>query len=94
MISFFSAASRFYADEKRKAMLDKALNSLLQDMHAKEDPLYLEIFSSLKDEKANPKKYNVGYATRRLLNNGFIEFFRGYGEERLADCWSIAASEL
>lgn len=38
------------------------------------DPLELKKFAEIRGVKADPKLYNVGYATRKLLTSGFIEF--------------------
>jgi hypothetical protein len=54
------------------------------------DPLGLIVFNQLRTG-VSPRKINVGVATRRLLTNGFKEFFRDAGDTPLADCWTLAA---
>jgi hypothetical protein len=53
------------------------------------DPLGLVSYESFRSE-INPKKSNVGTATRKLLVNGFKEFFRDEGETPFAQCWEQA----
>jgi len=55
------------------------------------DPLALKTLSQIR-VGINPKKENVGFATRRLLTNGFKEFFREEGRLNLADCWRLATA--
>jgi hypothetical protein len=92
MVSFFAALSQFATNESRKARVQTALHSLHRTLEAASqgsDPLGLDTFNRLR-AGISPRKVNVGVATRRLLTNGFKEFFRDAGETSLADCWTLA----
>jgi len=65
------------------------LKNNLQKSSSSKDPFDLIIFSEIR-QGFNPKKINVGFATRRLLTNGFKEFFREEGEIDFADCWKMS----
>lgn len=90
MNSFFAALSAFGSiNEKRKERIEISLNSLIEKIKASdedEDPLGLEKFNDIKSG-LNPKKDNVGFATRKLLVVAFKEFFREEGEKTLEACW-------
>lgn len=74
----------------RKDRVDLALDKLKQDFENKEpDPLGLVAYERYRSE-INPKKSNVGNATRKLLLNGFKEYFRDEGETPFANCWEQA----
>lgn len=92
MASFFAAVAQFGNTDQRRRRAGEALEALgriLQDASKASDPLGLEEFAKLRSG-FNPRKVNVGVATRRLLTNGFKEFFREGGDVPLADCWTIA----
>ena len=91
MSSFFAALSDFGSiSEGRKERIDVALEKLLSVMRDSQegigDPLGLEKFTDIK-AALDPKKDNVGYATRKLLMSGFKEFFREEGDKTLEACW-------
>lgn len=93
MAAFFAAVAQFGKGEQRKRRVNEALNALaltLENAPEASDPLGLEDFAKLRSG-FNPRKINVGLATRRLLTNGFKEFFREGGEVPLAGCWTLAA---
>lgn len=90
--SFFSAIRQYGADEKRKDRVDSAISKLydlLSISGSNSDPLDLVIYSKIR-QSFNPKKINIGFATRRLLNNGFKEFFREEGEISFSECWKMS----
>lgn len=95
MNSFFAALADFGSiSNARQARIDIALKKLLEEIKRSnqgDDPLALESFNEIKSG-LNPKKDNVGFATRKLLFNGFKEFFREEGEKSLGSCW-IAEAE-
>lgn len=87
--SFFAAISQFATDEKRKERINIALKAFLEKLTAAEnhtDFLALNVLSDIR-EGISPKKYNVGVETRKILTNGFKEFFREEGESTFEDCW-------
>lgn len=73
--------------------MELALNKLqtvLQSANPGDDPLGMDNFVRMRSE-INPRKINVGLATRRLITNGFKEYFRDAGDTSLAECWTLAA---
>jgi len=91
--SFFAAISDFGTNEKRLERIDKsliALKILLERSKKGSDPLGLKNYEDIRDG-LNPKKQNIGYSTRKLLMNGFKEFFREEGEAEFNDCWIAGA---
>lgn len=93
MIAFFAAVTQFAKSDQRQRRLLEAMERLaksLEDAPDGSDPLGLEAFSKIRSGFI-PRKVNVGVATRRLLTNGFKEFFREGGDVALADCWTLAA---
>lgn len=93
MISFFAALAQFGTGEQRRKRVGDALERLgatLRDAPAGSDPLGLATFNNLRAGFI-PRRVNVGVATRRLLTNGFKEYFRETGEVALSECWTLAA---
>ncbi len=92
-VSYFAAIAQFGKVDERRERIDKALGVLkahLDDASVGDDPLSLEEFERLK-AGANPRKSNVGVATRRLITNGFKEYFRESGALSFAECWELGA---
>lgn len=93
MVSFFAAHAQYATNEAKRRRIDDALVRLgaeLAGATVGADPLGLIVFNQLRTG-VSPRKINVGVATRRLLTNGFKEFFRDAGDTPLADCWTLAA---
>ncbi|MFG1236822.1 hypothetical protein V5F63_06400 [Xanthobacter autotrophicus DSM 597] len=93
IMAFFAAISQFSTSDVKSLRVDAAIDSLLGSLRAaveSDDPLGLEIFEKLRSGN-NPRRVNVGMATRKLLTNGFKEFFRESGEMSLCECWKLAA---
>ncbi len=91
--SFFAALSDFGTNEQRKTRIDSALRELLASLNQAQpgqDPLGLETLDQLI-KGLNPRKVNIGSATRRLYFTAFKEFFREEGEKGMKDCWLAAA---
>lgn len=97
-ISFFAAVAQFTASDVlqnstlKTERLDTALSALLLQLRATQpgdDPLGLDIFDKIRIGQ-NPRKVNVGAATRKLLANGFKEYFRDAGDTPLAQMWQMA----
>lgn len=91
--SFFSAVAQFKDDSVFVRRVDKATQSLLTSLKKAKsgsDPLALRTLSEIR-KGINPKKVNVGFETRRILNNGFKEFFREEGAISFSDAWKRAA---
>lgn len=93
MNAFFAAVSDFGSNEQRKGRIDlaiSALSNLLSNAESGSDPLGLEVLQKIIDGLP-VRKVNVGFATRKLLNNGFKEFFRDEGERPIAEIWEREA---
>ena len=93
MMTFFAAITQFANSDAKRDRVDHAIANLIASARSsgeKEDPLGLEVFEKLRAGN-NPRRINVGLATRRLLTNGFKEFFRDSGETALSDCWPLGA---
>lgn len=93
MISFFAALAQFGTGEQRRKRVGAALERLATTLTAASDgtdPLGLVTFNSLRAGFI-PRRVNVGVATRRLLTNGFKEYFREAGEVALSECWTLGA---
>lgn len=94
MNAFFAALSDFGSiNEKRKERIDVALNALQELLESSEegdDPLGLDEYDKVKTG-IDPKRDNVGFATRKLLMSTFKEFFREEGEKTIAECWALEA---
>ena len=94
MNSFFAALGTYYED--RLDRVNKALDNmekLIQQAELGTDPLNLEDLHEIQ-AKINPRKINVGLATRRLLTTAFKEYFRDEGLTPFTECWQMAASLL
>ncbi len=86
--SFFAAIGKLH--ESRAERVQSAIGVLktqLTDGNSGEDVLRLEDYKKIRQEVADPKVYNVGYATRLLLVNSFSEYFRDEGLTSLYNCW-------
>ena len=93
MMGFFAAIALFGTSDSKTARIDEAIGALIKQSAGSgegSDPLGLEVFEKIRAGN-NPRRINVGLATRRLLQNGFKEFFRESGETPLESCWTIAA---
>jgi len=90
---FFAAIGKFASDEKRIERIDGALQKLLEKMIARTDPdpFSLTEFRQIRNG-IDAKKVNVGFGTRKLIMDGFREFFIEEGETSFADCWKSSAS--
>ena len=91
--SFFAANSQYAVSELQKTRSDKALDHLLSTLAASsqgDDPLGLRRLLEIQ-QGFNPRKVNIGSATRKLLMNGFKELMRNEGETPMEDCWTFAA---
>jgi len=86
--SFFSSVGKLH--ESKADRIKKAIDSLIRKLKSGqpgEDILELMDYKVIRAEVADPKQYNVGFATRLLLSRGFDEFFRDEGDSSLKNCW-------
>jgi len=94
MNSFFAAIAQLRRNDIYRERITNAIEALKSNLITSpvgNDPLDLEALHAIIDG-FNPRKINVGLATRRLLTNGFKEFLREEGGATFHDCW-IRASE-
>ncbi len=93
MNSFFAAISSFGSEHRKMNRSKKAITGLvkyLKSVQSGEDPLGLKKFNEIKSG-LNPRRENVGFATRKLIMNGFKEYFREEGEISFEECWRLSA---
>jgi hypothetical protein len=91
MNSFFAALSDFGSSEARIKRIDNAISHLLEYLKhyptdADNDPLGLGTLQNIINGFP-VRKVNVGFATRKLLNSAFKEYFREEGEKELREFW-------
>ncbi|MCA6515525.1 MAG: hypothetical protein IM577_07995 [Chitinophagaceae bacterium] len=86
--SFFASVGKLNESKSQrvKTALQKLHSTLIQAAIGT-DPLQLYEYRKIREEVADPKKYNVGFATRRLLSMSFDEYFRDEGDRSLHECW-------
>lgn len=86
--SFFAAIGKLHTSKSDRIFqaIDKLLE-ILKRAQSGVDALTLVDFKRIREEVADPKVFNVGYATRKLLTDSFNEFFRDEGNTSLLDCW-------
>ena len=92
--SFFAAVGKNTSDIKKSDRVNKSLERLIIELkHAdsNKDPMYLGVFKEIKGG-IDAKKVNVGNGTRKLIMDGFREYFMGEGEESFLECWKTSAS--
>ncbi|GCL37895.1 MULTISPECIES: hypothetical protein [Sphaerospermopsis] len=91
MNSFFAALALVSSNNSER--VQKALDTLLKllrDTKENDDPLALEKLQEL-ESGFNPRKVSLGFAKRKLLTNGFKEYFREAGKVPFLNCWITAA---
>ena len=89
--SFFAALALVSSNNSER--VQKALDTLLKllrDTKEEDDPLALEKLQEL-ESGFNARKVSLGFAKRKLLTNGFKEYFREAGKESFVNCWITAA---
>ncbi|MBW1836117.1 MAG: hypothetical protein JRI99_03995 [Deltaproteobacteria bacterium] len=89
MKAFFTSVAKHTKKASQRALIDQALISLqahVESARVGEDPLGLVALKEVTD-RINPRKVNVGYATRSLLLAGFECFFTQGGQKPLGQCW-------
>ena len=87
MLSLFCAISQFKSTGK-ESRVKRALEVLEKDTSS--DPISIVTYEAIKSG-INPRKSNVGHATRKLLLNGFKEYFRDEGDTNFEMCWEQAS---
>lgn len=94
--SFFAAIGFTFNIESRRENIEPAINSLIEilKISTREDPLDLEKYDEVKSILADPREYNVGFITRKLLTNTFTQFLREGGDRPLNKFWLDEAKAL
>ncbi len=95
--SFFAAAKSFSSNDKREIIVNASIDKMLEELKTKkkgDDALNLKDLYEILSNDAISKKYNVGFATRKLLTSAFVEYFRYEGEQPIKECWKISSSDL
>lgn len=93
MHAFFAGIAQFSSSEEKAQRALDAIGRLSESLAAAsigEDPLGIGTLQQLI-AGLNPRRVNVGAATRKLLLNGFKEYFRDGGETPILSCWKYAA---
>lgn len=93
MNSFFGAVAQFGSQASRSARIKQAIDKLEAELAKSKknaDPMGLATLHSIIDG-INPRKVNVGFATRRLITNGFKEYFRDSGDTPIEECWKLSS---
>ena len=88
MLGFFAAAANADSRQNGAELISEGFDSLLCALGdaSNEDPLGFAAYQRVA-AGIDSRKSNVGYATRKLVFNGFREFFRSRGEDSLAEIW-------
>jgi hypothetical protein len=88
MLGFFAAAANADSRHNGAELVAESLDGLIRSLRDTDfsDPLGHASYQAVA-QGIDSRKSNVGYATRRLIFNGFREFFRSHGEDPLLDIW-------
>jgi hypothetical protein len=89
MLAFFAAISDFSNTPERAKRTASSIRKLTKELSSAtpgDDPMGLANYQKVV-AGFNPKKINVGFATRKLLFRAFKEFFREDGDKPLGDLW-------
>lgn len=93
MLSFFASVGQFDSRKDGVSRVDNALRKLRADLcDAYKSGADVSEFICLKEYKdiiegISPRKFNIGFATRKLLVSVFVEYFRSEGEISFHDLW-------
>ena len=92
MNAFFASAAYYGNDNPIKQQrIRTSIDILIQNLKEnKDDVLGLENFDKIVSGNDASKK-NIGYLTKKLLFDGFREFFNSEGETPLEECWTFVA---
>jgi len=92
MNSFFAAIGLLYDVPEFRKRITSALRRLfilLKKSRVGDDPFELKEFDKIRIE-FDPRKYNVGFITRKTITSCFLEFFKGEGLLNFKKCWSLS----
>lgn len=88
LLGFFAAAANADSRHNGPQLVSESLDALAVSLNdpSNQDPLGLDTYQIVA-AGIDSRKSNVGHATRKLVFNGFREFFRAHGEDPLSDIW-------
>lgn len=88
LLGFFAAAANAESRHNGHQLVSDSLEALLRSLRepGSSDPLGLSTYQIVASG-IDSRKTNVGYATRKLIFNGFREFFRSHGDDALSEIW-------
>lgn len=90
MNAFFAALADYgNSSTEKQGRILTALNNLIDNFTKEDDVLGLVTFEDIKN-RINARK-NIGLVTKKLLFDGFREFFLNSGEKPFNDCWITAS---
>lgn len=88
MSAFFAALADYGNNSpEKKARILVALTNLKDSFNSQTDPLGLVKFDEITNLTITPSKKNIGLATKKILFDGFREYFMNSGEKSFEDCW-------
>lgn len=92
MLAYFSMASFFDSNPRFTRRFDSGLDAIIARLKEDTDldPLAILSFENAKDT-FNPRKKNIGFATRKLTHDGLKEYFNSEAAVDLKECWKYAA---
>lgn len=88
--SFFAVLAQYGENEKNKSRINKAITKLkryLRKAKPSSDPLALSEYQKYR-QLIDPKVYNVGFGTRKLISTSLKEFLREEGDIDWKNCWA------
>ncbi len=91
--AFFAAVADFGSIPERIERINNAIQKLGQVLKSAaigSDPLGLITLLSIQDG-FNPRRVNIGFATRKLMVSAFKEYFRDEGQRPLSEYWASEA---
>lgn len=93
--SVFAAIKKLGPQRAARAhtAMDQLLNKL-RETPGGVDVLNLQDYKIIRESVADPKLYNVGFATRKLLTNSFNEYFKDEGSTTLLECWQMESQNI
>ncbi|WP_033577580.1 hypothetical protein [Dickeya chrysanthemi] len=89
MLGLFCSISQFIKTGRKERVSEGLKKLKISFRNDEYDPLGIITFNISKKD-IDPRKSNVGYATRKLILNGFKEYFRDEGTTDFSQCWKMA----
>lgn len=96
MTAFFAAVGFCDSVPEYQPRIEQAFKSLskqLGESSKDSDPLDILLLEQIK-KRIDPKKFNVGNATRRIIYGAFREFFQNEGHVSMSKCWLLSSEPI